>query len=44
MRVVAMATLRPNRVVVFRSARTIVELPPGQPVPERGDLVEVTRE
>jgi hypothetical protein len=44
MRVVATATLRPNRVVVFRSARTIVELPSGQPVPERGDLVEVTRD
>jgi hypothetical protein len=44
MRVVATATLRPNRVVLFRSARTIVELPSGQPVPERGDLVEVTRD
>jgi hypothetical protein len=44
MRVVATSTLRPNRVIVLPSARMIVELPPGQPVPERGDLVEVTRE
>jgi hypothetical protein len=42
LRVVATATLRPNRIVAFPSARIIVELPSGRPVPEQGDLVEVT--
>jgi hypothetical protein len=41
MRVAATATLRPNRIVVFPSARIIVELPSGRSVPERGDLIEV---
>jgi len=42
MRVVATVTLRPNRIVVFPAASLIVELPSGRPVPEPGDLVEVT--
>jgi uncharacterized membrane protein (UPF0127 family) len=42
MRVVSTRTLRPNRVMVIPSARILVELPPGQPVPRIGDRVEVT--
>jgi hypothetical protein len=42
MRVVETRTLRPNRLVAFRSARIIIELPSGHPVPSKGDLVELT--
>lgn len=43
MRVVATMTLQPNRVKVIPSARMIVELPAGSPVPEVGDQIEITR-
>jgi len=42
MKVVEIRTLRPNRLVAFPSARLIVELPAGHPVPAKGDLVELT--
>ena len=42
MRVVSTRTLRPNRVVVVRSARILIELPSSQPLPRIGDRVEVT--
>jgi uncharacterized membrane protein (UPF0127 family) len=42
MRVVATMTLRPNRVMCIPSARMIVELPAGSPLPEVGDQVEIT--
>jgi len=42
MRVVETRTLRPNRLVAFRSATIIIELPAGHPVPSKGDLVELT--
>ncbi|MGH8950332.1 MAG: hypothetical protein ACRDX9_02795 [Acidimicrobiia bacterium] len=42
MRVVETKTLRPNRLVAFRSARIVIELPVGSPVPSKGDLVELT--
>jgi uncharacterized membrane protein (UPF0127 family) len=42
MRVVATMTLRPNRVMCIPSARMIVELPAGSPLPEEGDQVEIT--
>ena len=41
MRVVATMTLRPNRVKVIPSARMIVELPAGGPLPELGDQIEI---
>jgi uncharacterized membrane protein (UPF0127 family) len=44
MRVVSTDTLRPNRMLVIPSARLIVELPSGHPVPAKGDRVEVIRE
>lgn len=42
MRVVASKTLRPNRIVVMPSARLIVELPAGRPLPAIGDRVALT--
>lgn len=42
MKVVSIMTLRPNRVVVLPTARIIVELPEGCPVPDHGDRVELT--
>ena len=42
MRVVATKILRPNRVTVIPSARMIVELPAGGPLPELGDQIEIT--
>ena len=42
MRVVATKTLSPNRVTVIPSARLIVELPAGGPLPELGDQIEIT--
>jgi hypothetical protein len=42
MRVVATMTLRPNRVRFIPSARLIVELPSGGPLPEVGDQIEMT--
>ena len=42
MRVVATMTLPPNRVTVIPSARMIVELPSGGPLPEVGDQIEIT--
>jgi len=42
MRVVATMTLRPNRVMFIPSARMIVELPAGSPLPEVGDQIEIT--
>jgi uncharacterized protein len=42
MRVVARRTLPPNRVILVPSARMIVELPVGRPLPEMGDRVEMT--
>ena len=44
MRVVATRTLHPNRAIVIRTARMIVELPAGHPLPARGDRVELTHE
>lgn len=44
MRVVSTRTLRPNRVIVVPSARLLVELPRGRPMPRIGDRVEVTRD
>lgn len=40
MKVVAVKTLDPNRVSVIRSARIILELPAGSPVPNVADRVE----
>jgi uncharacterized membrane protein (UPF0127 family) len=42
MRVVATTTLRPNRVKVIPSARMIVELPVGGPLPDVGDQIEIS--
>jgi len=42
MRVVATLALPPNRVRVIPSARMIVELPAGGPLPEIGDKIEIT--
>ena len=42
MRVVATMPLPPNRVRVIPSARLIVELPPGWPLPEIGEQIEIT--
>jgi len=42
MRVVATMTLQPNRVKVIPSARMIVELPAGSPLPEVGDQIDIT--
>ncbi len=42
MRVVATRTLMPNRVTVLSSARMIVELPSGSPVPSVSDRIEMT--
>ena len=43
MRVVATRTLLPNRISVIRSARLILELPAGSPVPILADRVEMAR-
>ena len=40
MEVVAIRTLDPNRIGVIRSARMILELPAGSPVPAVADRVE----
>jgi hypothetical protein len=42
MRVVAKMSLPPNRVRVIPSARLIVELPTGGPLPEIGEQIEIT--
>lgn len=42
MRVVATMPLPPNRVRVIPSARMIVELPAGGPLPEIGEKIEIT--
>jgi uncharacterized membrane protein (UPF0127 family) len=42
MTVVATMPLRPNRVRVIPSARMIVELPAGRPLPEIGEKIEIT--
>jgi uncharacterized membrane protein (UPF0127 family) len=42
MRVVATTTLQPNRVKVIASARMIVELPAGGPLPDVGDQIEIS--
>ena len=42
MRVMATMTLPPNRVTIIPSARMIVELPAGSPLPEVGDQIEIT--
>ncbi|MGH8914897.1 MAG: DUF192 domain-containing protein [Acidimicrobiia bacterium] len=42
MRVVATRTLAPNRIGVLRSARVIVELPAGSPLPAIHDRVEMS--
>jgi uncharacterized membrane protein (UPF0127 family) len=42
MTVVTTMTLPPNRVTVIPSARMIVELPAGSPLPEVGDQIEIT--
>jgi len=42
MRVVATMTLEPNRVKVIPSARMIVELPAGGPLPDVGDQIEIS--
>jgi uncharacterized membrane protein (UPF0127 family) len=42
MTVVATMTLPPNRVTFIPSARMIVELPVGSPLPEVGDQIEIT--
>ncbi len=42
MRVVATTTLQPNRVKVIPSARMIVELPAGGPLPAVGDQIEIS--
>jgi len=42
MRVVGTKTLQPNRLVAFPSAKVIIELPAGYPVPSKGDRVELT--
>ncbi|HEX2404319.1 MAG TPA: hypothetical protein VHM29_06410 [Acidimicrobiia bacterium] len=41
MRVVATMPLPPNRVRVIPSARLIVEIPAGGPLPEVGDQIEI---
>lgn len=41
MRVVATKTLFPNRIAMIPSARLIVELPGGRPVPAAGDRMEL---
>jgi len=42
MRVLATRRLEPNRVALFPSARMIVELPAGSPLPALDDRVEMT--
>jgi hypothetical protein len=42
MRVVAARTLEPNRIALIRSARMIVELPAGSPVPALSERVVIT--
>jgi uncharacterized membrane protein (UPF0127 family) len=42
MRVVATRTLMPNRITVLSSARMILELPSGSPVPSVADFIEMT--
>jgi hypothetical protein len=42
MRVVATMPLPPNRVRVISSARLIVEVPAGGPLPEIGEEIEIT--
>lgn len=42
MTVVATRRLPPNRVTVIPSARLIVELPAGSPLPGVGDQIEIT--
>jgi uncharacterized membrane protein (UPF0127 family) len=42
MRVVATRTLMPNRITILSSARMIIELPPGSPVPSVADRIEMT--
>jgi hypothetical protein len=42
MRVVATRTLPPNRIAVMPSARVVVELPCGSPVPDLGEQVVVS--
>ena len=42
MRVVATMPLPPNRVRVIPSARLIVEVPAGGPLPEIGEQIEIT--
>jgi hypothetical protein len=42
MRVVAARTLQPGRVALVRSARMIVELPAGSPVPAISDRVVIS--
>lgn len=41
MTVVAIRTLKPNRVALIPSARIIVEMPAGSPVPAMGERVEM---
>jgi hypothetical protein len=41
MKVIAVKTLDPNRVSVIRSARMVLELPAGSPVPDVADRVEL---
>jgi uncharacterized membrane protein (UPF0127 family) len=41
-RVVAIKTLRPNRIVVMPGASMVIETPAGGPLPTLGDLVELT--
>jgi hypothetical protein len=43
MRVVAIRTLRPNRIALILAARTIVELPRGAGLPAVHDRIEIRR-
>ena len=43
MRVIAMRTLRPNRMIVIPGARMIIETPAGGPLPALGDRIELTQ-